>query len=138
MNGAGRDPVGGDDGVAMLQHLGARMTDWREDFAQLQLPFRAHLMNRQGLPHGGVYATLLDSAMGFAGCFDSDPARPRLALTLTLTVNYLAQPRGTVLIAEAWRTGGGRRSFFADGRVVDEIGTSVASGSGVFRYRGDA
>jgi uncharacterized protein (TIGR00369 family) len=94
-----------------------------------------HIANRQGLPHGGIHATLLDTTMGFAGCQTGDPDRRQMALTLSLTVNYLGQAQGTRLIAEARRTGGGKSTFFAEGTVRDESGAIVATGTGVFRYR---
>jgi len=117
-------------------HLGMAMTGWSEDFARVEMPLAPVLMNRQGLPHGGVHATLLDSAMGYAGCYTGDPARRQMALTLSLTVNFLRQAQGTRLIAEGHRTGGGRRTYFADGVVRDDTGALVATATGVFRYRG--
>ena len=120
---------------ALQEHLGFRLTEWREDFARIEQPLAPYLMNRQGLPHGGMHATLLDSAMGFAGCFTQDPTEKQMALTLSLTVNYLAQATGPLLIAEGWRTGGGRKTFFAEGKVTDHKGKTIASASGVFRYR---
>jgi uncharacterized protein (TIGR00369 family) len=120
---------------ALQTHLGYHLTEWSEGFARVELPLTPVLMNRQGLPHGGMHATLLDTAMGFAGCYTGDPERAQMALTLSLTVNYLGQARGDVLIAEARRTGGGKSTYFAEGDVRDETGALIATGSGVFRYR---
>lgn len=119
-----------------LSHtLGFEMTGWSEGFARIEAPLAAHLMNRQGLPHGGVHAAILDTAMGFAGCFTGDPERKQNALTLSMTVNFLSQATGTRLIAEARVTGGGRRTYFAEGSVHDDTGTLIATATGVFRYR---
>jgi uncharacterized protein (TIGR00369 family) len=93
------------------------------------------LGNRQGLVHGGVHATLLDTAMGYCGCFTGDRDRRVMALTLSLTVNYLSQVKGIRLIAEATRTGGGRSTFFASGMLSDDTGVRIATATGVFRYR---
>ena len=120
---------------ALATHLGLQMTGWSLDYARIEAPLEPFLMNRQGLPHGGVHATLLDTAMGFAGCFTGDPDRQQLVLTLSMTVNYLAQATGTRLIAEGWRTGGGRKTYFATGRVCDDTGVEIATATGVFRYR---
>lgn len=120
---------------ALQTHLGYRMTGWSEGFARIEIPLAPCLMNRQGLPHGGIHATLLDTAMGYAGCYTGDPAHRQLALTLSLTVHYLAQARGRWLIAEARRTGGGLSTYFADGTVRDDTGLVIATGSGVFRLR---
>ena len=84
---------------ALQTHLGFSMTGWTPDYARIELPLHPYLMNRQGLPHGGIHATLLDTAMGFAGCYTGDPKRSQMALTLSRTVNYLAQAQGATLIA---------------------------------------
>lgn len=120
---------------ALQSHLGYRIIAWSEGFARVELPLLPFLMNRQGLPHGGIHATLLDTAMGFAGCYTGDPARQQMALTLSLTVNYLGQAKGPLLIAEARRTGGGKSTYFAEAEVRDAEGTLIATGSGVFRLR---
>jgi len=122
---------------ALQTHLGYRLSAWSKDFARLELPLEPFLMNRQGLPHGGIHATMLDTAMGFAGCYTGDPERQQMALTLSLTVNYLGQATGPRLIAEARRTGGGKSTYFAEGTVRDETGAIIATGTGVFRYRRD-
>lgn len=121
----------------LREHLGFDLTDWREGQAQVSLPLRPFLMNRLGLPHGGIHATLLDTAMGYAGCFTGAADRPLFALTLSLTVNYLDRPAdaASALIARAERTGGGRSTFFARGILSDDTGRVLAEGSGVFRYR---
>ncbi|MGX0875618.1 uncharacterized protein (TIGR00369 family) [Roseovarius sp. MBR-154] len=129
------DPALLEEPSALQTHLGYRLTEWRTDFARVELPLTPVLMNRQGLPHGGMHATLLDTAMGFAGCYTGDPERTQMALTLSLTVNYLGQARGALLIAEARRTGGGKSTYFAEATVRDETGSVIATGTGVFRYR---
>lgn len=116
-------------------HLGYSLTAWAQDKATVEQPLLPHLSNRQGLPHGGVHATLLDTAMGYAGCFTGDPDTKQMALTLSLNVNYLSRPKGERLIASAQRTGGGKSTFFAEGEVRDETGELIATATGVFRYR---
>ena len=117
-------------------HLGFDFDAWRPDYCRLVLPLAPALMNRYGIPHGGIHAAMLDSAMGFAGCYTGNRDAPLLAMTLSLNVNYLGQAHGGTLITEGTRTGGGRKTFFAEGRVTDDHGTLVATGTGVFRYRG--
>ena len=92
-------------------------------------------MNRYGIAHGGVHAVMLDTVMGYCGCYTGDRDDPKLAMTLSLNVNYIGQAKGNVLIAEGRRTGGGRKTFFAEATIMDELGTKVATGTGVFRYR---
>lgn len=115
--------------------LGFEMSGWSDGFARVEAPLAAHLMNRQGLPHGGVHAALLDTTMGFCGCYTGDPDVKQNALTLSMTVNFVAQATGTRLIAEARVTGGGHRTYFAEATVHDDTGTLIATATGVFRYR---
>lgn len=124
-----------EDDYEFQKLLGFKMVDWSEDYARFELPITPELGNRYGIPHGGVYATMIDTVMGFAACYTGDPDRRRLAMTLSLNVNYVAQPAGKVLIAEGRKTGGGRKSFFAEATITDDTGVKVATGTGVFRYR---
>ncbi len=125
----------GDITSAIARFIGFQVTAWAPDFARVELEIAAHLANRFGIPHGGVHAMLLDSAMGHAGVYTGDPAHRRLSMTLSLTTNFLSQPRGTRLIAEGRRIGGGKSTFFAEGTVHDDTGELLATGTGVFRYR---
>lgn len=129
------DPRLVEDAYPLQRHLGFALTAWSEGFARVELPLTEVLMNRQGLPHGGVHATMMDTAMGYAGCFTGDPKVRQMALTLSLTVNYLGQATGDILVAEARVTGGGRKTYFAEGELRDGTGALVATATGVFRYR---
>jgi len=119
----------------MQRLIGFTMEDWSEGFARFLLPLKPELMNRYGIPHGGLYAVLLDTVLGFAGSFTGDADRKQMVMTLSLTTNFLARPSGQVLIGEGRRTGGGKSTYFAEGTVTDETGVLIATGSGTFRYR---
>jgi len=56
-------------------------------------------------------------------------------MTLSMTVNFMAVSNGKLLIAEGRRVGGGRSTAFAEGIVRDDTGTTIATATGVFRYR---
>ncbi len=117
--------------------VGFQLVEWEPFRAVLHLPLRADHANRTGLPHGGLHATLLDTAMGYSGCYTGTPEQRIDTLTLMLNVSFLSRPRGRTLIAEGRRVGGGHRTFFAEGQVTDETGELIATGSAAFRYRGD-
>lgn len=57
-------------------------------------------------------------------------------MTLSMTTNFLSQAKGDLLIAEGFRTGGGRKTFFARAQITDNTGELIATATGVFRYRG--
>ena len=122
----------------LQNHLGFKLTEWRKDFCRVELPLKPFLLNRYGIPHGGIHATLIDTAMGYCACYSEDPNTPIFAMTLSLTVNYLGQSTGNTLITEAKRTGGGRKTFFAQGSVTDDTGQIIATATGVFRFRSGA
>jgi uncharacterized protein (TIGR00369 family) len=130
------DPALIEEAYPLQAHLGFVMTGWSEGYSRFELPLAPFLMNRFGIPHGGVHAMLLDTVMGFSGSYTGDPDHPQMAMTLSMTVNFMAQAKGKLMIGEGRKTGGGRKTFFAEGLVKDKTGIVIATGTGVFRYRG--
>ncbi|SLN67634.1 hypothetical protein AQS8620_03168 [Aquimixticola soesokkakensis] len=120
--------------TAAQAHLGIRLVAWETDFARFELALEAHHLNRQGLPFGGIHASLLDVAMGYAGCFTGTIDRPQHALTLNMNVSFIGRPQGQLLIAEGRRVGGGKNVFFAQAEVKDAQGALLATATGTFRY----
>lgn len=116
--------------------LGFAVTDWSDGYCRIEQPIAPHINNRNGIPHGGMHATLLDTAMGYAICYTGDPDNRQTGMTLSLNVQYLSVAAGTVLIAEGRRTGGGRTNVFTEGEIRDETGNLIATATAVFRLRG--
>ncbi len=114
-------------------HVGFELTGWGPGYARFEIDMEAHHANRHGKLHGGVYAIVLDSAMGFSGAFTGDPDDRILTMTLSMTTNFLGAARGPRLVAEGWHTGGGRKIFFTEGRMTDSDGTLVATATGTFK-----
>jgi acyl-coenzyme A thioesterase PaaI-like protein len=50
-------------------------------------------------------------------------------------VNYIAKASGIRLITTANVTGGGYKTFFAEARVSDDLGTVAATATGVFKRK---
>ncbi|MCW1935034.1 PaaI family thioesterase [Pararhodobacter zhoushanensis] len=113
--------------------IGARKTGYSDGYARFELDIGPHLLNPMGIPHGGVYASILDTTLGSSGCWEGNPDTFRPSVTLNLNVSYLAQPRGTRLICEARRVGGGKSIYFSEGEIHDETGVLVARASGTFK-----
>lgn len=132
------DPELVEDMSAFQTHMGYRLTHWDDGYARLEQPLSANLMNRIGIPHGGNYGVILDTAMGFSGVYTGDPKRRLYALTLSITVNFIAPARGELLVAEAEVVGGSRQTFFAEGRVFDGEGRVIAQSTGTFQRRESA
>lgn len=116
--------------------VGFDVAEWTDGLCRLELPLSEHLGNRYGILHGGVHATLLDTAMGFAVSYTGDPDVRQLVMTLSLNVNYLGVASGETIFTTGRMTGGGRSTAFASGEITDENGNTIATATGVFRYRG--
>jgi uncharacterized protein (TIGR00369 family) len=117
--------------------LGYRLAEWRADFARLELAVEPKHLNRSGVVHGGVLATMLDVALGYSGVFTEEKERVRRAVTLSLTTSFLGQAKSGLLNCVARRRGGGKTIFMATGDVLDESGNPIALGEGTFRYIGE-
>ena len=117
--------------------MGYRLESWSPDYAALTYEILPQHLNRTGRLHGGVLASLLDTAAGFAGCYCATPGEKRTTVTLTLSVNFVAAASAGTLLIESRRTGGGRSVFFADATVKDAEGRLIATGSGSFKYLND-
>ncbi|MGB2201185.1 MAG: PaaI family thioesterase [Pseudooceanicola atlanticus] len=130
------DPALVEDPYPLQKHLGFFITEWSEGFARFELPLEHFLMNRYGIPHGGVHAMMADTVMGYCGCYTGDPEARELAMTLNLNVNYVGPLKGETIIAEGRVTGGGAKTFFAEAVIRDEKGNVAARATGVFRRRG--
>lgn len=130
------DPALIEDPYPLQKHLGFEITGWSEGYARFELPLEPFLMNRYGIPHGGVHAVLMDTAMGYCGSYTGDPEHRNLAMTLNLSINYVGRLEGTRMIAEARVTGGGAKTFFAEAEIRDDLGNVAARATGVFRRRG--
>ncbi|MGM0584211.1 MAG: PaaI family thioesterase [Pseudomonadota bacterium] len=131
------DPLAAEPPYPYQELLGFEITEWADNHARVELDLRRDHFNRHGLPHGGVHAALLDTCFGYASCWCPHPGRVRRAMTLSLTVNYVGQAQGRKLIAEGRVTGGGRKSFFAEGELRDDRGNLVATASASMRWRGN-
>jgi len=116
--------------------LGFRKTEFAKGFASFELDLQPAHMNLAGIPHGGVYTALLDTALGSAGCYLGEDNRIQIAVTLNLNVSFLAPPRGKRLTAEGRTVGGGRKIYFSEGAITDETGVIVARASGTFKVTG--
>ena len=83
-----------------------------------------------GFAHGGVSATLIDSAVGLAVCTMID--RGSRITTIDLQVNFLAPARPGSLTARGRVVHKGRRTAVGDVEVVDERRKPVAKGSATY------
>jgi uncharacterized protein (TIGR00369 family) len=114
----------------MGQLMGFRLAEVSEGYAVLTVqPDERHL-NGIGIAHGGLAATLLDSATGCA--INTMMPAGKIFTTLEMKINYVRPIRGdaTGLVrCEARVIHVGSRTAYAEGRVVDERGKLYAHGT---------
>jgi uncharacterized protein (TIGR00369 family) len=105
--------------------MGMRLVDLRLDEAVIKIEMRDDLQQPSGVLHGGVTATLIDTAMAFA-------VRTRLpkdaaTATIDLTVHYLRPHVEGTATCTAKVVRAGKRIFTLAADVVNEQGKLIAT-----------
>jgi uncharacterized protein (TIGR00369 family) len=116
------------------RHLGMRITKWEEGRVRLTCTIQDFMGNRSGAMHGGVSATLIDAACGYAVTHPLPDGTKRLAITLSMTTNYTGAAREGELTIDAVRKGGGNTITFAEATITNADGEKVAFGTATLRY----
>jgi uncharacterized protein (TIGR00369 family) len=106
-----------------LGWLSPSLEDLSLDHCVLRLPYREEITNGSGTVHGGVLATLADSAVAFALATNFD-GKMGFATT-DLTIHFLRRARSEVL-ARARILKKGRRVNVGEVDIVDGEGRDVA------------
>jgi uncharacterized protein (TIGR00369 family) len=116
------------------RQLGVEVLDAREGWVRLRVPVRDDLCNEAGAPvHGGVYASLVDMAVGGAlGTFSRTAAGGIDQTTLDLNVSFLAATREGELYAEGRILRRGRTIAFGETRITDGAGRLLALGRATY------
>lgn len=115
-------------------HLGVHVEDAREGWIRLRLPVRADLCNAPGAPlHGGVYAALVDMAVGGAlSTMQEAGAGGVNQTTLDLNVSFISGIRDGQVVAEGHILKLGRSIAFGEGRLTDTAGRLLAVGRATY------
>jgi len=108
----------------------ARLLDLQLDHvargtATLHVNTRDELKQNKGLLHGGVIASLIDTAAAFAALTMLEESEQ--AATIDLTIHYLRPVTTGQINARATVLRAGRRLIFLDAEVFDESQTIVAT-----------
>lgn len=109
--------------------LGLRIVEVEEGRVTVTVDVKPEHENGIGIAHGGLAATLLDTALGCA--VNSVMPAGKIFTTLEMKVNYTrAVTRGAgTLRCTGTIIHAGNRTATAEGRVVDRDGTLYAHGS---------
>jgi uncharacterized protein (TIGR00369 family) len=112
--------------LAFAKTIGMKLIDLRPAEAVISIEMRDDLRQPSGVLHGGVTATLIDTAMAFAvrtgiGITES-------TATIDLTVHYLRPHTSGTFTCTAKVVRAGRRIFTVSADVVNEQGKLIATG----------
>ncbi|MFX3674219.1 MAG: PaaI family thioesterase [Paenisporosarcina sp.] len=101
-----------------------------EDYCKVSIPITPFIHNRLGIPHGGIIAVILDTAMGLLA--NHSLTADFSAITTNLSVNYIAVATGSDLHANATFIHRGRQTMVVEGVVSDNSGKKLAVATGSF------
>jgi len=111
-----------------IKAMGIRLDRWLPGLCELSLePGEQHL-NNVGVVHGGVLVSLIDTACSLAATYAPSLEERHGCVSIGLTAQFLASPKGRVLRAVGRRKGGGRKLCVCHAEIRDEDGTLVAYG----------
>lgn len=112
--------------LPLAKLIGMRLTDIRPNEAVLTIEMRDDLKQPSGVLHGGITATLIDTAMAFAvrtHLTDDEPTA-----TIDLTVHYLRPLISGTATCTAKVVRPGKRIFTVSADVVNDEGKLIATG----------
>ena len=115
--------------IEFSEHVGLKVDEVEPGRAVLYVDVEEVHLNGNGTLHGGVYASLIDNAMGLSV---SSLVGLRTATT-QMNVHFLGAVTGGRITCRGEVVHRTRRTATAEGRVYDQEGNLVAMGTGVFR-----
>lgn len=110
----------------MYRHMGMRVIEAGEGRSKLELDAGSRLHSLYGMLHGGVAATIIDSACGIAVGSMLEPGE--MCVTVDLRVNYISNLKEGTITAEGAVLHKGRQTGVAQAEVRDEVGNLLAVG----------
>jgi uncharacterized protein (TIGR00369 family) len=115
----------------LAESLGMEITDFSEGVCVVELTVREKHLNMGGMAHGGVHATLLDTAM--VGTLVSIISKEEWCATAQLDISYLnAVNEGVHLVATAEVVRKGRNLAHVEGKLATGEGKLVATAKGTW------
>jgi len=120
-------------GTPFLATLGLVVERYQPDDVEIRLPFRHELSNDGRTYHGGVVATMLDTAGALAAWSNHDFDRGVRAATVAMSVQYLAASDRTDLHCRAKAIRRARELIFTEMTATDPGGRILAQGLQTYR-----
>ncbi|WP_423408342.1 PaaI family thioesterase [Heyndrickxia sp. MSNUG] len=109
--------------------IGLQLKVLKEGYVLLALPIQQEFINVRNSVHGGIYASVLDTAMGMAG----RPLGFNGVATLHLNLQYLKSVLDGMVYSEAEIIHQNRNTVFIEGRLKNEDGELLGHCTGTFK-----
>ena len=122
-----------DPGSELARELGVTVKAREGGRAVTEMVVGPAHTNAAGVAHGGTTAALMDITMTIVAVPRETVGERLFSITLSLTTNFIAPVRQGRVRCEAVRTGGGRRTVYCEGRILDDADTLLATASCVCR-----
>jgi uncharacterized protein (TIGR00369 family) len=106
---------------------------YEPDVVVLRLPFRPDLTNDGTYYHGGVVATVLDTAGAAAAWSGHDFTKGARASTVAMSLQYVGACKRSDLVCAARTVRRGKELTFVDMSATDADGATVAHGMLTYR-----
>ena len=116
-----------------LSGLGIVIERWDPDEVTIRLPFRADLTNDGTYYHGGVIASVIDTAGASAAWSNHDFDRGARASTVAMSVQYVGACKQSDLICHGRTVRRGKELTFTEITATDADGNVVAHGIQTYR-----
>lgn len=113
--------------------LGITFDRYEPDDVVVRLPFHEQLTNDGEVYHGGVIATMLDTAGAAAAWSNHDFDKGSRASTVSLSVQFIGAARRSDLLCHGWAVRRGRDLIFCEITATDEGGRVVAHALQTYR-----
>lgn len=123
-------------GTPFMGWLGLVFDRYEPDDVTLRLPFRAELTNDGTYYHGGVIASLLDTAGAAAAWSNHDFTKGSRASTVSMSVQYVGACKQSDLICHARTVKRGKDLVFTEITATDADGRVVAHALQTYRLGG--
>ena len=117
-----------------MDAIGARMTEWSPERATIEVDVSDIHLNGIDVVHGGVMASLIDTAAAHAAIYCPVAGHIRQAMTVSMHVNLVGNVKTGTLVASARVRKAGKTIFVSACDVHDQDGNLLATGEVVGRY----
>ncbi|MCH9736323.1 MAG: PaaI family thioesterase [Actinomycetia bacterium] len=116
-----------------LAGLGIVVERYEPDEATIRLPFRADLTNDGTYFHGGVIASVIDTAGAAAAWSNHDFDKGTRASTVAMSIQYVGAAKRSDLLCHARAVRRGKELIFTQITANDADGNIVAHGMQTYR-----